>query len=81
MPGPDKHRPCKDCPDRKAGERETDCHMTCEAYREIQEENRKRREYLAKSNQGGHLIPPTVKYSKSSGCYRAPKGINHKKER
>ena len=78
MPGPDKHKPCKDCPDR------TDlglCHSTCEAYKEIQEENRKKREYLAKENQTGHMFPPTVKYHKASNAYRAPKGITHKKER
>ncbi len=79
MPGPDKHKPCKDCPDR------TDlglCHSTCEAYREIQEENRKKREYLAKENQTAHMFPATMKYKKSSGCYVVPKGaIRHKKGR
>ena len=78
MPGPEKHKPCKDCPDRADMGL---CHDTCEAYKEIQEENRKKREYLAKSNQTGHLFPPTVKYHKASNGYRAPKGINHKKER
>lgn len=27
-----KIAPCKDCPDRTAGERTTDCHTTCEKY-------------------------------------------------
>ena len=75
MAGPDKHRPCKDCPDRADMGL---CHDSCPDYKAIQEENRKKREYLTKSSQG-HPFPQTVKYHKSSGCYRAPKGITHKK--
>lgn len=75
MPGPDKHKPCKDCTDRAEMGL---CHDSCPDYKAIQEENRKKRIYTAQMN-NGHIFPPTVKYHKSSGCYRAPKGINHKK--
>lgn len=81
MPGPDKKMPCKNCPDRRAGERETDCHTDCEAYRKYREEIQKAHVFLMKENNTGHMFPPTVKYHKSSGHYRAPKGITHKKER
>lgn len=41
--------PCKGCPDRTCGDREHDCHDTCERYLEFKaariEQNRLRREY------------------------------------
>ena len=30
--------PCKGCPDRTTGDREADCHTTCERYAEFQAE-------------------------------------------
>lgn len=78
MPGPDKHMPCKGCPDRTAGERETDCHTTCEAYKAYAAEVQKSRVFLMRM-QEQRPFPGTMKYKKSSGCWVAPKVLNHKK--
>lgn len=41
--------PCKGCPDRTTGDRETDCHTTCERYATFRDsciqKNKARREY------------------------------------
>ena len=75
MPGPDKHMPCKDCPDRAEMGK---CHDSCEAYLNYKSEIQKKNIFLMNHTKG-KPFPPTVKYHKSSGCYRAPKGIQHKK--
>lgn len=80
MPGPDKRQPCRGCRDRKTGDRDTDCHTDCEAYREYKQGVQKEKIFLMK-HMNGHICPPTVKYKKSSGAWVPPKGINHKKER
>lgn len=46
--------PCKDCPDRTAGERTTDCHTNCERYQayraaKIEEGRVRRRDALVTS--------------------------------
>ena len=42
--------PCKGCPDRTTGDRETDCHTNCERYAEFRaaciKKNKARREYV-----------------------------------
>ena len=76
MPGPDKHRPCWRCMDRKTGDRETDCHQTCKEYIEYAAEVRKKKEFVIREN-GIHEFPPSVKYKKSSGRYvTAKRGIH-----
>ena len=74
MPGPDKKMPCKGCEDRNEA-----CHGRCEAYRKYAEEMRKKRIFVTREN-SQRSFPPTVRYSKASGRYVAPKGIMHKKE-
>ena len=75
MPGPDKKMPCKGCKDRYRA-----CHDSCEEYKKYAEEMHKKRVFVMRNN-STRSFPPTVRYSKSSGRYVAPKGINHKKER
>lgn len=79
MPGPDKKMPCKGCLDRQTGEREKDCHMTCEAYLAYAAEKQKSKVFVMRMNEQ-KAFPPTVKYHKSSGRYIAPRGITHKKQ-
>ncbi len=75
MAGPDRHRPCMNCPDRHSA-----CWDGCADYKAYQEEQKKKHVFLIQKNQG-HIFPPTVRYSKSSGRYVAPKTrFNHKKE-
>ena len=77
MPGPDKNRPCWQCPDRKTGARETDCHANCKEYIEYEAEVRKKKEFVIREN-GIHEFPPTVKYKKSSGRYVVPTKRKHR---
>ena len=72
MPGPDKKRPCWQCPDRTQ-----ECHGPCKEYQKYAEERRKKREFLFRYNQG-HEFPACMKYKKSSGCYVVPKSTAHR---
>lgn len=74
MAGPDMKQPCKGCEDRSEA-----CHGHCEAYRKYAEEMRKKRIFVTREN-SLRSFPPTVRYSKASGRYVAPKSIMHKKE-
>jgi len=80
MPGPDKRNPCKGCPDRKTGERDSDCHTGCKDYADYRKNVTAEKTFLMQK-MNGHICPPTVKYKKSSGAWVPPKGINHKKVR
>lgn len=75
MPGHDIKQPCKGCEDRHEA-----CHDHCEAYQAYAKNMREKQIFVNRHN-AQRSFPSTVRYSKASGRYVAPKGINHKKER
>lgn len=64
--------PCKGCGDRAEG-----CHGRCERYAAFKEENRKRKAWLRRENEG--KVMPAIRYDATMKKWmNPPRGINRR---